>query len=513
MKLKTQALSLLILFSLTACINITNLEDAKTSNYDAEFAIPLINSRVTIQNFVDATESMNELQIDEEGNIFFIYEGSETRRNGQEVFQIQADLFPPFVELFSPETRISFAIVNGVLLDQLNVKAGHFIFSFQNPNPEKVFVSFEFTTLLKDGVPLQYKFEIPASTGSNNHPIFTNMTAPADISGYQLSPEDNRAILRYSAKNENGEELPLINGYIQLIDLGFSYAEGYFGPYLLEGFKDSISIDFFEDYSNEQIEFADPTVFLEVENSFGVPTRAVVNELKVTDRTGQQKGLSGSRIDDGLYFPYPPQTAIGSSEKTSFEFNKTNSNIVDLLSDNPSGMFYDLDIEINPEGDPDLKGFITDSSFYSLRLKVQLPLYGSSTNYVVNDTLDFNLEDIENIKKATFKIITENELGVDVNVQAYFLDNQNNILETLFTNQTLLAQGAIVDNNGLTNNPAITSNFVEKDATQIDRIKQASKIALEVGFSTQSNKPNAVRIISTQGVRVKIGAILNVISG
>lgn len=511
MNRKSQFFSLLILLSFTSCIDISSLDEVKTSNYQAEFALPLINSRVTVQDFVDANES-DELQIDESGNISYIYEGIETRRFGQEVFQSQADLFPPYVQLFRPESRISFAIANGIYLDQLDVKAGNFIFSFQNPNSEKAIVFFEFTSLQKDGVPLRYNFEIPAASESNNRPTYTNSGFPTDISGYQLFPEDNRAVLRYTAKNENGEELSLANVYVQLTDLGFSYAEGYFGPYLLETFVDSIVVDFFEDYSDKQIEFADPTVFLEVENSFGVPTQAVINELKITDGEGQQKELSGSRVEEGFYLPYPAPTAIGSSEKATFEFNNTNSNIVDLLSDNPTSIFYDVDLKINPDKDSNVKGFITDSSFYSLKLKVQLPLYGSSTNYVVYDTLDFNLEDVENIQKAIFKVITENELGVDINMQAYFLDDQDNILETLFTEQTLLAQGAKVDNNGYTNTSEVATTFVETDATRANRIKQASKIVLETGFSTLSNYPNAVRILSTQGIRVKIGAVVTVIS-
>lgn len=510
MNLRTQVLSLIILFSITSCIDIANLENVKSANYNAEFALPLVNSKVTIQNFVDANGAIDELQIDDEGNITYIYEGMATERYGQEIFQIQADLFPPFVQLFRPETRVSFAIVNGVILDQLDVKAGYLTYSFQNPNPEKVFVHFEFSTLQKDGVPLQYNFEIPASTGDGNLSTVNNFSLPTDISGYQLFPEDNRAILRYTAKNENGEELPLSNGYIQLMDLGFSYAEGYFGPYIVDGFKDSVSIDFFEDQSDKQIEFADPTVILEVENSFGVPTKAVVNELKIVDNTGRQKALSGSRIEEGLYFPYPERTAVGSSKKVSFEFNNTNSNIVELLSDNPASMFYDVAVEINPDKDPDLKGFITDSSFYSLKLKVELPLYGSSTNYVVNDTFNLSLPDIDNIQDAIFKVITENELGVDINLQAYFLDDQNNILETLFIDRTLLAKGALVDDEGYSNAPSMTTTFVETDATRTSRIKQASKIALEAVFSTESNAPKPVRIISKQGLRIKVGAILTI---
>jgi hypothetical protein len=166
MQKKIQLLSLLILFGLSSCVDFTSLEDAEIPDYEAEFAVPLINSRVTIQDMIDANTSPEELRIDEDGTLRFIYQGAEIRRSGQEVFQQLTADFPPFIPVPLPETRVPLSIINGIDLDRLDFKAGAFTYTFQNPNAEKVFVNFEFTSLQKEGTPLQFMVEVPAFSGS-----------------------------------------------------------------------------------------------------------------------------------------------------------------------------------------------------------------------------------------------------------------------------------------------------------------------------------------------------------
>lgn len=512
MQMKTQLLSLLLLFSFTSCVDFTSLSDAEVPDYEAEFAIPLINSRVTIQEIIDAGESLEALHIDADGSLRFEYQGSEVEGTGEQAFQLLTADFPPFFPVGQPETRFPLSIINGINLDRLDFKAGTFVYSFQNPNSEKVVVNFEFSSLQKNGTPLRFKAEVPAFSGSGNLPIGTNLSNPILLNGYQLLPENNEVTLRYSAKGESGQDVSISNFTVQLKDAQFSYAEGYLGKILIDGISDSIAIDLLKNNEGESISFADPKGILEIENSFGVPARAEVTDFKVITSDGQEKDVSGTIVEEGANLPYPDINAVGSVEIGSIIIDKSNSNIVELFAEGPQSLRYKVDVSVNPDEDPNLKGFITDSSYYHLKLKVELPLYGTASNYVTRDTSDFNLEEIKNIQSATFKIVTENELGVDAAVQVYFLDDQNNVLETLFPDQTLIAKGAPVDDNGLTNSMATLSTFVEADAARTERLLQASQIVIEVGFSTETNDPKAVKILSTQGIRVKIGAVVTVVS-
>jgi len=211
-----------------------------------------------------------------------------------------------------------------------------------------------------------------------------------------------------------------------------------------------------------------------------------------------------------LLFPYPEMDQVGTVLNGAFTFDKDNSNIVDLFSNNPLSTIYDIDALVNPEADEDLLGFMTDSSYLSLQVRVDLPLFGTANDYFIRDTFDIDLVDFDEIEQATFKMITENELGIDASVQAYFLDDQGAVLETLFTDQQLIAKGANVNEDGLSDAPAVTTTFVETDAVRSQRIRQASQLALQVGFSTETNDPRPVRILEQQGIRLKMGAVVRV---
>ncbi|HKK73760.1 MAG TPA: hypothetical protein VJ953_01700 [Saprospiraceae bacterium] len=510
MQLKTQIFSILLFFSLGSCVDFADLSDAQVPDYEAEFAVPLINSRLTIKDMIDSNTPIDGLSIASDGTLRFQYFGTEVRREGEAVFEDLTANFPRIFTLPAREIRFPLSLVSNVELDRLDFKTGQFVYTLENPNEESILVEFELSTLFNDETPFRFTVEVPAYSGSGPLPRVTNSGSPIDLKDYQLIPNDNRIELRYSAINENGEQRPLEDFVVEIVDPVFSYAEGYLGQFVIEGVEDSVVIDFVEEYSEGNIQFATPTAVLLVENSFGVAMEAEVNELIVLNTDNTEQEFRSSLLDEGLLFPYPEMDQVGTVLNGAFTFDKDNSNIVDLFSNNPLSTIYDIDALVNPEADEDLLGFMTDSSYLSLQVRVDLPLFGTANDYFIRDTFDIDLVDFDEIEQATFKMITENELGIDASVQAYFLDDQGAVLETLFTDQQLIAKGANVNEDGLSDAPAVTTTFVETDAVRSQRIRQASQLALQVGFSTETNDPRPVRILEQQGIRLKMGAVVRV---
>ena len=510
MQLKNQIFSVLLLLGLSGCIDLADLSDAQVPDYEAEFALPLINSRVTIKDILDNDGSIDQLMVDLDGTLRFQYQGTEIRREGAEVFEQLTGDFPPVFPVLLPETRFPLSLISDIELDRLDFKGGQLVYYFENSNPENLSVEFEFSSLQQGGAPLRVTAEVPAFSGVGLLPAVTNRDGPIDLSTYQLLPDDNEIVLRYAAKNAGGQDRLLANFVIQIQNPSFSYAEGYLGQFVIEGVEDAVGIDFVERYAASNIQFADPRAMLFVEHSFGVPIQAQINEFIVQNANGTEQEVESTQIDQGLSFSYPGLDEVGTMVSEIFTFDKNNSNILALFAGNPVSMIYDVDALVNPEANPDLVGFITDSSYYTLQLMVDLPLFGSADDYVLRDTLEFNLREEDEIERASFKIIAENELGVDATVQVHFLDAQGSLIETLFIDRQLIAQAALVDDTGLATSPAVTTTFVETDAVRSERIRQASQMALEIGFSTETNRPNPVRILEQQGLRVKMGAIVTV---
>ena len=79
-----------------------------------------------------------------------------------------------------------------------------------------------------------------------------------------------------------------------------------------------------------------------------------------------------------------------------YTFHKrTNSNIDVVLGSGPIAIDYDVNADTNPEEDPSIRGFITDSSYYKVQVDVELPMYGNAIDFFTTDTFPINLGDFE----------------------------------------------------------------------------------------------------------------------
>lgn len=511
MQFKNQLLLLALLLLTFGCVDLDSLEDAKLPAYQAEFAVPLVNSRLTIEDLLAVDQSIGEVEIGGDGTIQLIYRGGILNRQSSEVLEDFQASFPPFIPITSKSQRIPLSLINNLDLDQLIFKAGAFSYYLENANDQAIQVNFEFTSLInEEGTPLRFSVSLDANDGGGMRPFSTNQEAPLDLSKYRLVPDNNEIVLQYTAQAPDGTPLNATNFAIGLSELDFSYVEGYLGQVPFPGGRDTVTIDFFETYTNGEIYFADPSVRFFIDNSFGVPTRAVVNDFFVETLSGSQLLVESPLIESGVEFPFPTLQQIGQTAKGEVLVDGNSSNIDSLLSAQPIRVIYDVDALINPEANPNISGFLTDSSFFNVQMEVLIPLLGRADGFRATDTIDFDIGDIEGVNTAEFKIITENELGVDVSVQAYFLDDQKNIIDSLFTDLIPLIKGASVDGNGVPTTTTSVTTFVGFEAARIEKIRQAPFLVIEAQFSTETNGQQSVRIQNTQGISIRIGAILGI---
>lgn len=511
MQFKNQLLPLALLLLTFSCVDLDSLEKAKLPVYQAEFAVPLVNSRLTMEDILAVDQSIGELEIGQDGTLQLVYRGAVLNRESSEILEQFQASFPPFIPITSKSQRIPLSLINGLDVDQLIFKTGSFSYYLENANDQAIQVNFEFSSLIKeDGMPLRFSVNLDANDGGSIRPFSTNQDAPIDLSRYRLVPENNEIVLQYTAQAPDGTPLNASNFAIGLGDLDFSFVEGYLGQVPFSGGRDTVNIDFFETYTNGEIYFADPSVRFFIDNSFGVPTRAIVNDFFVETLSGHQLLVESPLIESGVEFPFPTLQQIGQTAKGEVLVDGNNSNIDTLLSAQPIRVVYDVDALINPEANPAISGFITDSSFFNVQMEVLIPLFGRADRFTATDTLDFDIGNIEDIITAEFKIITENELGVDVAVQAYFLDDQKNVIDSLFTDLVPLVKGAVVDQAGVSTASTSVTTFVNFDEARVEKVQQAPFLVIEAQFSTETNGQQSVRIQNTQGISVRIGAILGV---
>lgn len=511
--MKYALLILPLVLLLASCQSFDDFEDTSGAVYDADYALPIANSRLTIRDALKNASDLSTLRIDEEGVIHFEYFGDVITQNSDTLFErINESLSGQLVPLLANRFGLPLATAQGTSFDRLIFKAGQLSWGFQNPHPEPVTVTLRLPDVYKDGQPLELTGQAPGYNGGSSLPFYNTLLNPKDLSGYEVLPAagTDSIYVEYELIREGVGPDSVAFGALTISNLAFSYMEGYFGQEEQKGGRDTIIIDFFDNWVNGDIYFADPTVTFRIENSFGIPTRSRVNLFNVFTVRGDVLPLEGELIDNGIDFQYPGLDEAGQTVVADYVFNKDNSNIDVILGAGPLAIDYDVDALTHPDGNTDIRGFLTDSSYYKVDIEVDLPLYGSAVDFLARDTFELGLGDLgDGAYAAEFKLVSENELPLKVALQGYFLDEAGQVLDSLFAQEQLVIDGAAADEDGVAKETAVQTTFIGFPEARFSRIKPTSRIIIVASFTTTGDGTQQVKLLADQGVDIKLGAILS----
>ncbi|MCB0587653.1 MAG: hypothetical protein KDD06_20340, partial [Phaeodactylibacter sp.] len=201
---------------------------------------------------------------------------------------------------------------------------------------------------------------------------------------------------------------------------------------------------------------------------------------------------------------------VGVIKEEKFVFNKDNSNIDVILGAGPVAIDYDVDAVTNPDSNVNIRGFITDSSYYKIRVDVDLPLYGRSINFLARDTFEIDFSNFQQMYKAEFKLVTVNSLPLDVSIQGYFIDKDGMVLDSLFEESMRVIAGAPVDSEGNASGVKEDITYIDYPEERFDKVRTAETLAIVASFSTVNDGSVSVKILESQAVQVKLGAIFGV---
>lgn len=502
------ALPTLFCFSCNQFDELDNLEGVK---YDAEYALPLVDTRLSMEDLLDQFEQNATLVVGTDGLLRFIYRDEVVTQTSDNIFASINKSLPQVIPITSAYMALPFSSPNGLQIDRLDLKGGTLAYYFENRNNESVAVKITFPQMTKDGAPLVFQAALPAYSGSGAAPAWTNLVAPANLAGYRIQTLNDSVYIQYDALTPTGKKVNLSGFLIQLQNLSFAYAEGYFGNFLYEGSRDTLNIDFFDNWVRGDVYFENPSITFKVENSFGIPTRARVNTLNVITVKNEILPLESPFVTNGIDFPYPSFNEIGQVKTSSFSFTKANSNIDKILGAGPVAIDYDVDAVTNPTNDPNIRGYITDKSYYKINMEVELPLYGRASGFVTRDTIDLDLSSYDEVDNAEFKLVVDNGIPLEVAIQGYFLNSNNFIVDSLLTSSQTLVTGAPVDANGNASGVQQKISYIPFDEARFAKIRDnATRLWLNATFSTLNNGNTSVRVLNTQDVRIRLGAKLGV---
>lgn len=491
-----------------SCEFLSELDRAETPDWEVELALPLVHSIVSARDLLEGFESLADvLSMDSAGVLHFTYRSNLLTRSGEEIFNRVGAALPPLIPLLSDSMSLPLTLPDGAILDRVDLKTGYFSFYAENPHRDPVQVRLTVPDLQSQGKPFTLVFNLQGYSGSGPRPSATNAVSPAVLEGYSFFPTNQRIRLQYEARSSKGERLPLDLFFVQLTNLGFSYFEGYLGRLLYEGERDSVRIDFFDTrYVQGNIRFADPKVTFFLENSIGVPTLAVVNTFDVVNVQGERRSVLSQAVQAGIAFPFPALNEIGQLKQKTFEFNKENSNIRELLNTGPVAVVYDVDALTHPSGNSRERGFVSDKSFYRISATVDLPFSGEASGFEVDKDFSIDLSGVASAKKIALKLLADSDIPLDLDVQGYFLNTSGQVLDSLLTAPERLIKGAEVGVSGLPTGKGVKNTEVAYEGIRLERILGASRLRLKVSLSTDSNRGKIVKVLSGQRLQIRLSA-------
>jgi len=145
-------------------------------------------------------------------------------------------------------------------------------------------------------------------------------------------------------------------------------------------------------------------------------------------------------------------------------------------------------------------------------MEVKLPLYGTATDFLLRDTVNFNYANMQNVQSLTIRTSITNGFPLEALWQIYFTDENYTCLDSLVTSNPITMPSATVDGvTGRVVSPSISTTDNTLDRAHILKIMNAKKLIIKAVASSTNHGGQNVKIFSDYTFDVTLGAIAKVI--
>jgi hypothetical protein len=283
---------------------------------------------------------------------------------------------------------------------------------------------------------------------------------------------------------------------------------GYFHQKTFSIDKTKIPISMFDNSHYSQIFVEDPELRMIFANSIGIPMNVTFDDLYV-ERDGVKLDITSPSLPT-VAINYPDFGNIGSYDTTIIAFNKSNSNIKDILDFNPKKLIYKGSVLSNPTSTV-VDNYILDTSKVGVRLELEVPLFGRALTFTLQDTNDFVIEDtydLDGLESIDFNVNSLSYFPFDASLQLYFTDTNNVVLDSLFDGMQVVLKGAIPGPapEYKVTEPVHSMTTVQLTGSKLDNMKEARKIILSAKMSTYDEGTKLMKIYSDYKLSLEMSA-------
>jgi len=530
-KLFSRILIILLLVPLASCIKSEDFDfdKLKEIEWNPTLAVPLVSSDLSIMDMIKQTGDSSNFTVDGQGFVTLVYKDRLYSINPMEKFTIPATTFSvshtfsaleanaiaagtPFSLPISQEIKLTPA--DSIRIDSLIYTKGDFTVTITGNVTNSGSIALSIPSAKKNGVALSTTIT----------PLANGVTS-VDLSGYKFDltkvagkPSTfllsaTLTIAQAPANTLSGKTITF--NFAQHTD-NIKSVSGYLGRFYLVDDKKTININLFNNaFKIGKFNLVNPYFIFTFHNSIGLPLN-----LRFTQLTGESSE-DGSTIslvgNPGIPNPITIQTplysdinpAVSTIRIDNVGTNGAISNLLNVLK--PGNIIYNFYSLTNPSGDVS-ENFLRDNSKLDIDVEFGLPLHGSVENFAIQDTFDFQFENIEEVESMLIRTYIENEFPLEAKMQVVFTDANFVRLDSLVTStdtdaQIIIPAGEVNLTTGvLTQAKTKTSNFLYPKA-RITKITGAEKILVKAVLNTTGASSNTnIKIYDTYKMKVKLAA-------
>ncbi|HAE35706.1 MAG TPA: hypothetical protein PKX04_04310 [Chitinophagales bacterium] len=537
-------------FFQTATIQ-TGFLDIKVDN---GFPIPLENINLTIRNSMDGATIVDEY-------VAYIGPGETfTSTTPLDGMTVEGNLIAEITDFSSPGSGgelvlidTSDALVITMTAYDLELLAATAVFPAQDliDNHNNIVYNMggpEFTQMkIKSGEVTMYvintiqdsihiEYSIPGATDQYGVPVYINPVVPPAPEGGsvvydQAFPLDNFTIDLRGANgtsyntfyNEFKASIDSTGNVVSisledsvevqygLRDIIPSELKGYFGQTDFSVSDTVGGLSFFESITGGNLTLTDCDVLLHIENGVGVEGDFTINQLTaVNSRTGQTVNLYAPGIvnapisvNRATNNPFIPGQNI-------LELTPDNSNILDVLGILPDKLIYDINMQVNPNGNEfNYQDFFIEASRINFFIDMEIPMEFIASDLVLEKQVEtkFNeLSNREDIKSGTFTLHVDNGFPFSAGIAMTFYDrNQEELTTVNFSNP--IAAGTL-DGECKVSSPTYSELSAIIDENTMMDILRSGTALVTATFNTESAEgcSDAVKIYSDYSIDFQLTA-------
>ena len=410
---------------------------------------------------------------------------------------------------------------HGIMLKEMLVKEG--------------MIDFEVYSSLQDTIYITYT--VPNLRLNNNSFSVTAKVPPAPVNGITDISESfsfdgyNFKFNGYGIERTIGEDLngnavydpDTINAYLQnfkvriqytgqkktlskndtvyirakIRDVIPSYAVGYMGKDTVEIGPSSEVLEIFNNYLSGRVQFEDVKMDLSIENGIGADGELeIINLTGTNSKMNTSVALTGSQAAALHPITKGTETFLANPQvnesTTLLNFNSSNSNASDFISNLPNRLDYQLRAVMNPnlpvpsytEVVNNPPNFVYDGDGLKANMNLEIPLSLVADSLLLQDTLDFSYSGANaGVNNAVFTLAVENGFGYDATLHLVILDENLNEVDTLISRGKI--NRAIV-NSSTGKVTASTKSLIHfnVDRAKINLLQNSSKLKAVIEIHT-----------------------------